>query len=316
VIVQDARLAGLLILGPDVSASASAWDVTSGGATPSLRVSLREIKGISDAEVTRIVAGQPYRSLRDFWERAGVSRPVAERLVLVGGFDSMYSGGATRRDLLARLSILDRPARHDTPMLDLPGDGFADLVPAGQLRELDPAERMAAELDILGFELGEHVLHRYSALLDALGVVRSGHLGRCRPGSEVLVAGVKVSIQTPAVRSGQRIVFASLDDSTGLVDLAFFESAQDRCAATLFGSSLLLVRGRVRRVGPAQATISAIDCWDLAEVASTGIPEVPDDADRRPHKKVKPAEYANGFLLSPYAETGAPGPPLKPSRRR
>jgi error-prone DNA polymerase len=127
---------------------------------------------------------------------------------------------------------------------------------------------------------------------------------------------VKVSIQTPAVRSGQRIIFASLDDSTGLVDLTFFESAQDRCAATLFGSSLLLVRGRVRRVSTAQATISALDCWDLTKVAKTGIPEMPDDAGPRPDKKVKPTEYANGFLLSPYAETGAPGPPLKPSRRR
>src|SRR6185437_3028139 len=37
---------------------------------PAIRCSLREIKGISDAEIARIVSGQPYTSLRDFWNRA------------------------------------------------------------------------------------------------------------------------------------------------------------------------------------------------------------------------------------------------------
>ncbi|HEY0934091.1 MAG TPA: DNA polymerase III subunit alpha, partial [Trebonia sp.] len=56
-----------------------------------IRCSLREVKGISDAEITRIVDGQPYAGLRDFWTRARVSRPVAERLVLLGAFDSLYT---------------------------------------------------------------------------------------------------------------------------------------------------------------------------------------------------------------------------------
>ena len=313
VIIQDARLAGVRILGPDVSASASSWIITNGGTTPGLSVGLREVKGISDAEITRIVAGQPYRSLRDFWERARVSRPVTERLILVGALDGLYSG-LSRRDLIARLGVLDRAASfYDAPMLDLPGDGFADLVPAGQLRELDPAERLAAELDILGFELSGHVLDRYTALFGDLGVVRSDHLRHCQPGSVVLVAGVKVSIQTPAVRSGQRIIFASLDDAVGLVDLAFFESVQDRCAATLFGSWLLLVRGQVRRVSEGVATITALDCWDLTEVEKTGIPQVTEETGS--HRRIKPLEYANGFMLSPYAETGAPGTPVKATRR-
>ena len=55
-----------------------------------IRLSLADVKGISEAEVARIVAGQPYFSLADFWNRARVSRPVVERLVLAGGFDSLY----------------------------------------------------------------------------------------------------------------------------------------------------------------------------------------------------------------------------------
>ena len=36
-------------------------------------------------EVERIVAARPYHSLTDFWQRARVSRPIVERLVLAGG---------------------------------------------------------------------------------------------------------------------------------------------------------------------------------------------------------------------------------------
>jgi error-prone DNA polymerase len=336
VIIQDARLAGVGVLGVDVNASAGEWLVESPSArtyaadSPAIRVSLREVKGISDSEVERIVSGQPYTSLRDFWERARVSRPVAERLVLAGAFDSLYAPRApdrppqdrpaadrppqdrlaadrpprdrppqdrlaadrpaadrpaadrpaperpTRRDLLARVGVLARqiaPAR-GAAAVDLfagavagaeAADGMAGLVPAGQLRELDPAERVATELEILGFDVSRHVLDFYTDLLAGLGVVRSADLDGCADGETVLVAGVKVATQTPAVRSGQRIIFASLDDATGLVDLAFFESVQDRCAARLFGSWLLLVRGRVRRAGagPKAVTVNATECWDI-----------------------------------------------------
>ncbi len=129
VIVGDARLAGIPILPVDVNASAGDWCVERVAQLPGegLRPGLREIKGISDAEVARIVAGQPYASLRDLWERAAVSRPVAERLVLVGALDSLYGIPASppapapapppppapppsRRDLLARVGVLDRRA--------------------------------------------------------------------------------------------------------------------------------------------------------------------------------------------------------------
>jgi error-prone DNA polymerase len=391
VIIADARLSGVQILPVDINASAGDWKAdtsspssrTIPASSQAIRCSLREVKGISDTEITRIVAGQPYSSLRDFWNRAGASRPVAERLVLIGAFDSLYASTSncripphspaappspaslpsqvspelvwlsapapSRRDLLARVGVLARqsaPARRGSPpALDLfaeagaepvdaeVGDGMADLVPAGQLRDLDLTERVAAELEILGFELSQHVLHFYADLLAGLGVVRSTELADRENGETILVAGAKVATQTPAVRSGQRIIFASLDDAAGLVDLAFFESVQDRCAARLFASWLLLVRGRVRRAGagPMAVTINATECWDLPALEeirlSAGLDAVraalaAGDAGPGAHRASLPAPgtspdparplvFANGFTLSPYAETGGPGGTLK-----
>ena len=89
-----------------------------------IRIALSEVRGINDAEVARIVGGRkaaPYASLTDFWQRAQVARPVVERLVQAGGFDSIYGIGAsagagrrhrmTRRDLLLEIGDLDRLRR-------------------------------------------------------------------------------------------------------------------------------------------------------------------------------------------------------------
>ncbi len=364
VIVGDARLAGIPILPVDVNASIGDWCVERVAQLPGegLRPGLREVKGISDTEVARIVAGQPYASLRDLWERAAVSRPVAERLVLVGALDSLYAPdgpdaaavkpGVTpgpppsRRDLLARVGVLDRRARRapagsarTAPTLnDADDDGFAELVPAGELRELNPAERVETELEILGIDLSQHVVSFYEDLLAQLGVVRSADLHRCRAGSRILVAGVKIATQTPAIRSGMRIIFATLDDATGPVDLAFFESVQPRCAARVFGSWLLVARGRVRRTG-GSVSVNGEECWDLAALeeirAASGIGavrtamaagDVPAQGGpaqgRKPGRPPVPPEtgekiiYPNGFVLSPYAETGPPGPGLKGPPRK
>ncbi len=129
-ILDDARHFGIEVLPLDVNASAKEYAVerlASEGeaerAPYGIRLALAEVKGINAGEVARIVAGRPYHSLTDFWHRAAVSRPVVERLVLTGGFDSIYRIGAagesdvrrrgrlTRRDLLLQVAELDRHAR-------------------------------------------------------------------------------------------------------------------------------------------------------------------------------------------------------------
>ncbi len=121
-ILDDARHCGIAILGLDVNASAKNYTVEQVCDGHAIRLALAEVKGINQAEVERIEAARPYHSLTDFWHRANVSRPIAERLVLAGGFDSIYRIGAgslgvhrrgtvTRRDLLLQVAELDRHNR-------------------------------------------------------------------------------------------------------------------------------------------------------------------------------------------------------------
>ena len=74
------------------------------------------------------------------------------------------------------------------------------------------------------------------------------------------MAGVRVATQTPPLRSGQRVVFLSLDDGT---DCAFFPDSQDAAGPLLFGARPMVVRGHTRRTGQRGLSIQADQAWDL-----------------------------------------------------
>jgi error-prone DNA polymerase len=103
----------------------------------------------------------------------------------------------------------------------------------------------------------------YGDFLNAIGAVRSSDLLKQRSQSSVLVAGIKVAMQTPPVRSGKRVIFLTLDDGYGCSDSTFFTDVQSEYANVLYSTSLLLVRGVTRRTGARGISIRATGAWDL-----------------------------------------------------
>ncbi|WP_129838792.1 DNA polymerase III subunit alpha [Streptomyces sp. RFCAC02] len=268
-LLADARRRGVPVLPLDVNASDTAYrielesDSKGDGGRWGVRLGLQDVRGISEEEAGRIAAGRPYASLTDFLHRAAPSRPVAERLATVGALDAF---GANRRDLLLHIAELHRRPAGGSGGRQLPLGGAGGTPPAG-LPDLDAGERVDAELDVLGMETAHHLLTGHRAFLRELGVVPAHRLRDAAHGETVLVAGAKAATQTPPIRSGRRVIFATLDDMTGLVDLAFFEDSHAACAHTVFHSWLLLVRGTVQRRGPRAFSVVGRAAWDLAELA-------------------------------------------------
>ncbi|MFD7551763.1 DNA polymerase III subunit alpha [Streptomyces sp. NPDC059816] len=266
-LLADARRRGVPVLPLDVNASAVAHRIElmsgSGGDAErwGLRLALLDVHGISEAEAARIAGGQPYASLLDFWERARPSRPLARRLAQVGALDAF---GANRRDLQLHLAELHRGARGAYGE-QLPLAGGRNTAAAG-LPDLDDTERLSAELGVLSMDASRHLMDDHRAFLDELGVRSARRLRSARHGETVLVAGAKVATQTPPIRSGKRVVFTTLDDGTGLVDLAFFDDSHEACAHTVFHSWLLLVRGTVQRRGPRSLSVVGSAAWNLADL--------------------------------------------------
>jgi error-prone DNA polymerase len=345
-ILDEARHFGIDVLGLDVNRSDAVYriepvpDAASGFG---IRMALAEVKGIAQDELDRIVAGRPYADLTDFWWRARVARPVVERLLLAGAFDAVsgiagdgrgvrHRSRITRRDLLLRIADLDRLARSTTTRrsstgqlaFDLPLDDHGQGLP-----EMTPTERVRAELDVLGLDVSRHVVDFYAPLLRALGVTPARELLDRRSRTEVLVAGVKVATQTPPVRSGRRVVFLTLDDSTGPIDLAFFDDVQGEITGRVFDGWLLLARGVIRRTGPRGLSLRATGAWDLTllqrQAQEHGVDSVlallettPRPGDAGVEEQAGPRRvllHPSGYRQSPYADLKPAGTEVADTRR-
>ncbi|MFD4030957.1 DNA polymerase III subunit alpha [Streptomyces sp. NPDC058637] len=314
VLVADARRRGVSVLSVDINRSKVKHTVEKAdGEQWGVRLALSAVRGISEDECARIEAGQPYGSLSDFWQRARPSRPVAERLAEIGALTSLHDGRLTRRDLLLQIAELHRASRTRSAgagQLPLDADAVGGAEPSG-LPEMTGREALSAELGTLGIDVTKHLMEHHHRLLREIGATDAAHLAGARAGRQVLVAGVRASTQTPPIASGKRIIFVTLEDGSGLVDLAFFEDSHPACAHTVFHSGLLLVRGTVQVRGSRRTVVGTM-AWDLDEIAAARRDDGPEAAlallgAGRPHPT--PAQRGRtlvngttGARLHPYAD--------------
>jgi error-prone DNA polymerase len=269
-LLDDARRAGVPILPLDVNRSEPEYvveEVPDGdggdadrGVVAGIRLGLQDVHGIAEAEIRSILAARadrPFRDVADFLRRTTVARPVVEALAHAGAFDALAGADANRRRHL--YDAIVTPAQREGDQLTL-ADAAA---PSHRFAGYSDAEVVRAELEVLGLDATRHVASFYEGLFRDLGVTHARDLGSRRGGEKVMVAGLKVASQTPAVKSGQRIVFLSLDDGTGPVEVTVFESVQPKVARTVFHSSALVVWGELRRTGVRGVSIIAEEVWDL-----------------------------------------------------
>ncbi|MFP4235677.1 MAG: DNA polymerase III subunit alpha, partial [Nitriliruptoraceae bacterium] len=271
-----------------------------------VRVGLDSVAGLSDAEVAGLLAARPYTSLEDLRERGGLSRPSATALVDAGGLDALAGvgrrgGPSGRRALTLAVEELWRErgrrrggggagrarsggggtSRPEQTALALHAD-HTPVLPADR-----DADRVRAELAATGMDVSRHVVSFYEPLLEALGVVRAADLASVPTQRLVRVAGVKVAVQSPAQRSGQRVLFLSLDDRTGQTQTTFFERSLQDCAWTVLHAWLLVAEGRVSRRGDRGATLTGTRAWDLSRLWRA---------------------WQEGWLEAALAERGTPAP--------
>ncbi|GAA1093688.1 DNA polymerase III subunit alpha [Nocardiopsis metallicus] len=282
VLLNDARRMGVHVLGLDLHASQRHWSVERIGERRwGLRPALADLAALTGTELGRLLARRPFADLRDLVTRGGLSGEALDNLVLAGGLDALAGadgspGAPDRRDVLVHAHSLAR-AHHgpaggpgDTPgQLSL--NDTPTAVPAGRSAPMTHTERVSEELRALGYELSGHRLDPYTARLAELAstrnLVQARDLHRLPDGARVLVAGVRVCTQTPPTRSGRRVIFTSVEDRSGVIEVALFSDAQRHSAEAVFTSRLLAVHGRIRRAAPgALPTVTATRVQPLEEL--------------------------------------------------
>lgn len=111
-----------------------------------------------------------------------------------------------------------------------------------------------------------HPLEALRPRLAAQGIVTAMDLRRIPSGRRVRITGILVIVHTPPTKSGKRVMFITMEDETGLIDVVAFPKAQAGFARDILTSEVLTVEGRLQRQGKDGLSISiimekVIRCW-------------------------------------------------------
>ncbi len=110
-------------------------------------------------------------------------------------------------------------------------------------------ERVLSERINLEVFCSSHPFEHLRPALDKRGILPWAAIRQRSSGSLVRFSGLMILVHTPPVRSGRRIMFVTLEDETGLIDLVVFPSAQVKGARLLFLSEVVTGSGILRREG-------------------------------------------------------------------
>jgi error-prone DNA polymerase len=231
------------------------------GTQPScaLRLGLRQIDGLAEAQARAIVAARRtgYADIPSLWIKSGVPASMLERLAAADAFRSL---GLDRRAALWAVKGLDgglgggardgkatRALPSRRPILRQPecGDLFAE--PPVALPAMTLGEHVAEDYATMGLSLKAHPCAFFRDRLKARGVITSlEHRDIRRKDQRVAVAGLVLVRQHPG---STNVTFLTLEDETGIVNIVVWPKIFEANRRTLMSSRFLLVRGPIQREG-------------------------------------------------------------------
>jgi DNA polymerase III subunit alpha len=249
---------GIDVLPPDVNSSGHSFVVSE----KAIRFGLDAVKNVGHSAVEAILRAheeKPIDSIWDFCERVdsrAVNKRAIECLIKCGALDST---GATRKGMLEALPAAQsagQKAQEDAQM----GQGSifdfgeetggaaqsqAHHRPPLSAAEFDRAEMLAMEKETLGTYLSSHPLTEVGPALRARVDCSLAQLGSKPDGAWVTVGGIVVDCKKIRTKSGNQMMFATLDDVEGQVEMLVFKADQAESAQVIQPDAIVLVRGRL-----------------------------------------------------------------------
>ncbi len=247
---------GIEVLPPDVNQSGHDFKVVEGN----IRFGLDAVKNVGSQAVAAILVardeGGPFESVWDFCRRVdcrAVNKKAVESLVKCGALDSVPGSRTGTMHVLAQALGAGQQAQQDARA----GQGsFFDMSDSGPDEPVHhdlpvpplPDEREdlnAWEKETLGLFLSSHPLKEVRPALRARVDCSLADIGQKKDGDWVLVGGMISECKRIRTKKGEPMMFATLDDLEGQVELLVFNSAYAKNEDKVDVDRVVLVRGRV-----------------------------------------------------------------------
>ncbi|WP_374412364.1 error-prone DNA polymerase [Hydrogenophaga sp.] len=243
-LVQDAQRHGVVVRPVDVVHSD--WDCTledmpapDAPGHPVVRLGLRLVSGLSESEARRIStarAEQPFASTEDLALRAQLDRQALQQLAAA---DALQSLAGHRRQ-----QVWDAAALQTAPVL-------LRRAPVNEaaldLEEAPEGEAIVWDYTSTGLTLRRHPLALLRERLQKRRFMTAEQLQAAPDGRLVRACGIVTCRQQPGTSQG--VVFVTLEDETGTVQVIVWRALRERQRAELTGSRLMGVHGVWQRDG-------------------------------------------------------------------
>jgi DNA polymerase-3 subunit alpha len=268
---------GIDVLPPDVSSSDHGF-VVSG---KSIRFGLDAVKNVGHQAVEAIIGardgGGSFSSIWDFCDRVdarAVNKRAIECLIKCGALDST---GGSRKGMLEVLSQAQASAsksqedarRGQGSIFDLgaeapagggapSGGGGGEERPPIPSEEFEQRELLRLEKETLGTFLSAHPLAEVRDALRERVDCSLAEVARKEDGAFLTVGGIVSESKRVRTRSGAYVMFATLDDLEGRVEL-FVRDAASEAADRIELDRVVLVRGRVDHKNRGETSLVVTD---------------------------------------------------------
>jgi DNA polymerase-3 subunit alpha len=251
---------GIEVLPPDVNSSDHDFVVSE----KAIRFGLDAVKNVGHSAVEAILRARedaPLDSIWDFCERVdsrAVNKRAIECLVKCGALDST---GATRKGMLEALPAAQSAGQKAQEDAQLGQGSIFDFGDAGtgggegtssshhrppiSAAEFERRELLAMEKETLGTYLSSHPLSEVREALRARVDCSLADLSGKPDGAWVTVGGIVAESKRIRTKSGNQMMFATLDDVEGQVEMLVFKADQAESAGAIETDAVVLVRGRI-----------------------------------------------------------------------
>ena len=248
--VRDAIDNKVEILPPDINESL--WSFKAVG-DRTVRYGLGAIKGAGEAAIASAVNERqngPYVDLFDFCRRVDrrlMNKRSLEALIRAGAFDRLEDNRARLLANVGPAMELAEVAAASVNQVSLFGGEEENGADAPVWRDVPPfteRQRLQEEKAALGFFLSGHLFHGYAKEVRRFASTRLGTLAPQQ--QTLLLAGIVTEVRVQNTRRG-KMVFVTLDDSTGSVDIAIYSELVEQHRRIIREDELLVISAKVSR---------------------------------------------------------------------
>lgn len=241
---REVKRLGIELLSPDVNQSHPGFR----GEKGAIRYGLAALKNVGEGAMEALVGERKkngaFKDIFDFVERVDgkiLNKRQMENLISAGAFDSLWPN---RRELMENLELLLRYGNEDRRSISL--FGLEESRPkVRQFDEWPPLEKLRLEFAAVGFYLTSHPLNAYGSALEEIGVLPVADMLASvteeRDAQTYRLAGIVITKQERAAKSGQRYAFVQLSDPTGVFEVTVFSELLSQHRELLEPGTALLI---------------------------------------------------------------------------